>query len=92
MTTYYVKSDHTVGTSLTITDYQTYDLWGGASGIDVVGLEASTTYSVKIKAMQGEISETRYGPVATAATVAPILTFEIDVAPTGYPDNSALYY
>lgn len=81
-TNYFVKSDHTIGTTLTSADYLNYDLWGGASGIDIVGLAANTTYSVKIKAMQGKFSETGYGPVATAATVAVALTFDIDVAST----------
>jgi hypothetical protein len=81
-TNYFVKSDHTIGGTLASADYQTYDLWGGSSGIDIIGLLSSTAYSVKIKAMQGKFSETGYGPVATAATVAPALTFEIDVAPT----------
>jgi len=70
VTNYFVKSDHTIGTTLTSADYLTYDLWGGGSGIDIIGLQANTTYSVKIKAMQGKFSETGYGPVATAATVS----------------------
>ena len=75
VTTYYVKSDHTVGTSLTITDYQTYDLWGGASGIDVVGLEASTTYSVKIKAMQGRFFRDRLRTGSDSSNSSPDINF-----------------
>jgi hypothetical protein len=82
VTNYFVKSDDTIGTSLTIADYQSYDLWGGSSGIDIVGLQTNTTYSVKIKAMQGKFSESGYGPISTAATVTSALSFEIDVAPT----------
>jgi hypothetical protein len=81
-TTYYVKNDHTIGMTLVNADYQSYALWGGASGVDIIGLQPSTTYSLKIKAMQGKFSETGYGPVVTAATVAPTLTFDIDVAAT----------
>ena len=81
-TLYYLKSDHTIATTFATADYQTYDLWGNSTGIDIIGLTANTTYSVKIKAMQGKYSETGYGPVSTAATVSPALTFEIDVAPT----------
>lgn len=81
-TTYYVKNDHTIGTTLAAADYQTYELWGSASGIDIVGLQPGTTYSLKIKAMQGKYSETDYGPTASAATIEPQLTFDIDVAAT----------
>jgi hypothetical protein len=82
VTNYFVKSDHTIGGTLATADYQTYSLWGGSGGIDIIGLQANTTYSVKIKAMQGKYTETGYGPVATAATAASVLTLEIDVAPT----------
>jgi hypothetical protein len=81
-TNYFVKHDHTIGGTLATADYQTYDLWGNSSGIDIIGLQAGTTYSVKIKAMQGKYSETGYGPISTAATAASALSFEIDVAPT----------
>lgn len=81
-TTYYVKNDHTIGLTLTNTDYQTYELWGGAGGIDIIGLQSGTTYEVKIRSMQGKYSETDYGPVASAATVDPQLSFDIDVAAT----------
>ena len=82
VTTYYVKSDNSVGGTLALTDYQTYAQWGGASGITIVGLQPSTTYSVKIKAMQGKYTETDWGPVASVATVSPQITFDIDVSPT----------
>lgn len=82
VTTNYVQSDNTVGASLGSEDYQTYVSWGGASGVDVIGLSPSTTYKVKAKAMHGNFSETGYGPTASAATVAPQLSFDIDVAAT----------
>lgn len=69
-TTKYIKQDNTVGETLTISDYQTYTAWGGAGGAFVTGLSASTTYYVKAKAMQGKFTETGYGPVSNAATVA----------------------
>jgi len=69
-TTKYIKQDNTVGVTLTISDYQTYTAWGGAGGAFVTGLSASTTYYVKAKAMQGKFTETGYGPISSAATVA----------------------
>ena len=76
-TTQYVKSDHSVGASLTATDYQTYTAWGGGSGFMVLGLQPSTTYTVKVKAMQGNFSESAYGPTAAIATVAPTVSFTL---------------
>jgi hypothetical protein len=75
--TNYVKSDNTVGATLTLTDYQTYTSWGGASGFFIIGLAPNTTYQVKVKAMQGKFTETAYGPNASAATVSPTLSFSI---------------
>lgn len=81
-TTFYVRSDNSIGTTLGLTDYQTYSQWGGASGIVISGLQPSTTYSVKVKAMQGKYTETDWGPKVSVATVNPQITFDIDVSPT----------
>lgn len=78
--TRYVQSDSTVGSVLGSEDYQTYTSWGGASGTLIIGLLASTTYQVKVKAIQGKFTETGYGPTASASTVSPQLTFDIDVS------------
>lgn len=80
VTTNYVQSDNTVGATLGLEDYQTYSAWGGGSGFTVIGLVASTTYKVKVKAWQGKFTETGYGPEASAATVGARLTFDIDVS------------
>lgn len=85
--TRYVQDDDTVGSALGAEDYQTYTNWGGASGELIIGLLSSTTYTVKVKAMQGSFTETGYGPTASAATLSPTLTFDIDVAATDI-DNS----
>lgn len=80
VTTKYVKNDNTVGLTRTINDYQTYALWGGSTGQNVVGLTPGTTYKIKVNAFQGNFTETEYGPTATAATVAPSVSFDIDVS------------
>src|SRR5665213_218929 len=60
-TTMYVKSDDTLGSTLTLTDYQTYSAWtSGASNI--IGLSSSTTYYIRAKATQGQFTESVYGP------------------------------
>lgn len=81
-TTNYVQSDNTIGSVKGIEDYQTYDEWGGASGQFITGLAPSTTYQIKVNAFQGDFTETEYGPSASAATVAPSITFDIDVSST----------
>jgi hypothetical protein len=78
--TRYVQDDDTIGSTLGSEDYQTYTNWGGASGELVIGLLSNTTYTVKVKAMQGSFTETGYGPTASAATITPTLTFDIDVS------------
>lgn len=85
--TRYVQNDNTVGATLGIEDYQTYSAWGGGSGFFVIGLAASTTYTVKVKAWQGKFTETGYGPTASAATVGQQLAFDIDVSATNSDTN-----
>lgn len=80
VTTQYIKNDNTVTSVKSLSDYQTYAAWGGASGQFVVGLTPSTTYKIKISAMQGNFTETEYGPTASASTVAPSITFDIDTS------------
>lgn len=77
VTTNYIQSDNTVGASLGAEDYQTYALWGGANGFDIIGLLSGTTYKVKVKTFQGRFSESGYGPTATAATVNSQLSFSL---------------
>jgi hypothetical protein len=86
-TTQYVQSDNTVGTALGSEDYQTYALWGGGSGFDIIGLQPNTTYKVKLTAMQGAFSQSAYGPTASAATVNPSLTFDIDISASDTDTN-----
>lgn len=87
-TTNYVQSDNTIGAARGIEDYQTYSAWGGGSGQFVTGLAHSTTYQIKVNAFQGNFTETEYGPSASAATVAPSITFDIDVASTDIETNT----
>lgn len=87
-TTRYVKSDHSIGTTLTLADRQTYAAWGGSDGFFVLGLQEATTYKVKVKAMQGGFTETAYGPIATSATVLPFITFSVATTLSSTPPFS----
>lgn len=89
--TRYVQSDDTVGASLGLEDYQTYAAWGGASGTTIIGLAPGTTYTVKVKAMQGKFTETAFGPTVSAATVNPQLSFDIDIGTSSSVDNDPPY-
>lgn len=82
VTTNYIQNDNTVGSVLGAEDYQTYTLWGGATGEDVVGLTPSTAYKIKVKAIHGDFTESGYSGTATASTVSAQLSFDIDVAAT----------
>lgn len=84
-TTKYVQTDNSLGASQALTNYQTYSAWGGSNGFLIVGLSASTTYQVKIKAMQGGYTGSGFGPAASAATVAPSLTFSLTTTLTSTP-------
>ena len=91
VTTQYVKSDNTIGSTVSIANYQTFALWGGASGFDILGLSPSTTYKVKLKALNGNFSESAYGPTATAATVNPMLSFAVTTTLTSTPPFTASF-
>ena len=83
--TNYVQTDNTIGSANGVAVYQTYAAWGGASGVWVVGLVPSTTYTVKVRALQGNFSGSAYSPTASVATVSPSLTFSVATSLTGIP-------
>lgn len=73
-TTNYVQADGTIGATAV---YQTYALWGGASGTFIIGLNPSTTYKAKVNAVQGNFTASPYGAIATATTANPSLSFSL---------------
>lgn len=77
VTTNYLRSDGTLGSSLTIANYQSYALWGGSSGSLVLGLAPHTTYAAKVSARHGAYTATGFGPSASAATLDPSLAFSL---------------
>ncbi|HSX29497.1 MAG TPA: hypothetical protein VLE73_02960 [Candidatus Saccharimonadales bacterium] len=84
-TTKYVQPDQTIGTGLSISNYQSYAAWGGSSGFFVLGLTSSTTYTVKVAALQGDATGSGFGPTASASTVAPSVTFAVSTSATSTP-------
>lgn len=83
--TRYVQTDNSLGLSQAISNYQTYAAWGGASGFLIVGLAPSTTYQVKVKALQGSYTGSAFGPTASASTVAPSVSFSLTTTLTSTP-------
>lgn len=75
---FYVKSDNTIGSTLTINDFKTYTNWGGATGTYVTGLSQGTTYYIRAKARQSSYTESEFGPSASASTISSTLTFSLD--------------
>lgn len=91
VTTYYVQTDNSIGPTLSITNYQTYSAWGGASGFTLLGLSPSTAYKVKVKALQGDFTESAYSAEASASTVATSLSFSVATSITPTPPFSAYF-
>ncbi|MDQ3123890.1 MAG: hypothetical protein M3Q14_04370, partial [bacterium] len=81
-TTSYVQSDDTIGSALGLEDYRTYAGWGSGTGTTIIGLTENTIYDFKVKANQGNFTETGYGPEASGTTSVLSIAFDIDVAAT----------
>lgn len=85
-TTLYVQTDNSIGAGLSVSNYQTYASWGGASGFWITGLLPATTYKVKVRALQGNFSGSPYGPeTAGVATVQPSISFSVATSLTSTP-------
>jgi hypothetical protein len=73
-TTYYLQNNDTLGSSAY---WQSYTAWGGATGQLITGLSPSTTYTIKVKARYSANTESDFSSTASAATVAPSISFSI---------------
>ena len=67
-------------------DYDNSHGTGWTHSYNIQGLKPNTTYSVRITALHGDLTESAPSPVATASTAIPTLSFDIDIAP---PSNSS---
>lgn len=81
----YVQNDYTVGSTLGTEDWLLYSGgvltgWGGGSGFYATGLDANTSYDVRVVATNGTYGESPWGPYATASTSVPSLTFGVDAS------------
>ncbi len=89
--TQYVQTDNTVSSAFSITNYQSYSAWGSGSGVWITGLTPGVTYTVKVAAYQGDYTNSKFGPTASAATVQPSLTFSLETTLTATPPYSMAF-
>ena len=77
-TTHYITKDFTVADELSEEDWLSFTDWGDEDGFMVTGLEAGSVYEIKVKAKQGDFTESEYSEVAEAETELPSLTFSVN--------------
>jgi hypothetical protein len=73
-TTNYVQASGALGTT---PFFQNYTAWGGVSGTTIVGLASGTSYEVEVSAMEGQFTNSAYGPYASSTTASPSVSFSI---------------
>lgn len=79
----YIQDDMTVGPELGDEDWLSYAAWGGTNGSTIIGLYASTTYTVQVAARQGRFyTQFIWSPTAIASTETSSISFDIDIAPS----------
>lgn len=86
----YIQDNQSINSSLGNEDWQYLSSWGGGAGFEILNLNPNTTYYVRVAARQGSYTQSPFGPIATASTVNPQMTFDIDVAPLDQ-ESSAPY-
>jgi hypothetical protein len=77
----YVQSDGTVGDTLGTEDYRNYVSWGGGSGSFILGLDQSTAYKVRAKALNGDFTETGYSSDSNeVSTTVPYINLSVSLS------------
>lgn len=85
-TTQYVQNDNGVGSVLGIEDYQTYTVWGGAGGFNILSLVPNTSYQIRVSALQGNFTGSAFGPASTAvSTSQPSIAFGVSTSLNSTP-------
>ena len=75
----FVQADGTLGA---LAVWQDYTTWGGALGQTVSGLTPNTTYTFKVKARNGDSTETAYSSTTSEATLVSVPSAPTIGAPT----------
>lgn len=91
-TVQYVQSDSSIAPSIGIEDFQSYAVWGGAGGFDILGLASNTNYQIRVSAMQGNATQSTYGPASAAvATSLPSISFTVETTLSATPPFTASF-
>lgn len=86
----YVQSDNSISPSIGIEDFQSYTAWGSGSGFDILGLASNTSYQIRVAAMQGNATQSTYGPAsAVVATSLPSISFTVETTLSATPPFTA---
>lgn len=78
----YVQADNTLGNDPVFQDYTT---WGGATGFNIIGLTAGTTYYARVAAKRGTFQQGTYSAIAVASTDNATLTFNVQTSDNPTP-------
>jgi len=81
----FVQADHTLGTNPV---WQTYTAWNSGTGFNMIGLTPGTTYYAKVAAKRGTYQQGAFGGIATAATINPTLSFNLQTSSQSVPPFS----
>lgn len=82
---YYVQNDNTLGGPIY---FQTYSLWGSATGFDLIGLYPGTTYYIRAAAKRGVYQQGPWSATANGATINSTFSFNIVTTSQGTPPFS----
>lgn len=79
--------------SKTISDYQTKSAWesGAYSAFNIFGLLPNTAYSIRIRALHGDYTESSPSPVVNATTSVPTVLLDLDIGTSSSANTNAPY-
>ena len=77
----YIQNDGTVSAVLGTEDYRTYVSWGEGTGSFILVLNQNTDYKVRVKALNGDFTETGYSPDSNeVSTTVPYVNMGVTVS------------
>ncbi|MBN2100476.1 hypothetical protein JW710_01080 [Candidatus Dojkabacteria bacterium] len=76
--------------SKNINDYLTEATWE-AEDFNLLGLASSTEYKIRLRALNGDFTESEPGPDATESTTDPSISFDINISGDTWASTSAPY-
>src|ERR1035437_1941802 len=82
----YVQNNNTLGSAIFWQSYTSWFATGGAtSGTNIIGLTPGATYYARVQANRGTFTQETYSGVASAATVNPTFTFNLQTTNQATP-------